>query len=189
MFSFSAGDFTLSVLVHICEAEFSFAPRSVTSLPRRQLMNLHNNEAGRRVSFDFQSKSWKCNFCVANSFWYMFSLPWGLFCHVVWGVAPSSNIYKSNSPSTRPPPVKEPNLPNKAGACFIGAHHCQKLTTTILIIIAPWLFWKYKFMKVMMSFCEQKIILPFFRRWSRTWRWLYPSLPRCVGSIWRQRWF
>ena len=57
MFSFSAGDFTLSVLVHICEAEFSFAPRSVTSLPRRQLMNLHNNEAGRRVSFDFQSKS------------------------------------------------------------------------------------------------------------------------------------
>ena len=26
-----------------------FFPRSITSLPRRQLMNLHNNEAGRRV--------------------------------------------------------------------------------------------------------------------------------------------
>ena len=29
-----------------------FAPRSITSLPRRQLMNLHNNEAGRRAGFE-----------------------------------------------------------------------------------------------------------------------------------------
>ena len=56
-------------------------------------------------------------------------LPCGL------GVAPSSNIYKSLSPSTRPQPVKEPNLPNKARACFIGAHHCHNLTTTTIVVI------------------------------------------------------
>ena len=34
------------------DVKLVFFPRSITSLPRRQLMNLHNNEAGRRVGFD-----------------------------------------------------------------------------------------------------------------------------------------
>ena len=31
--------------------------------------------------------------------------------------------------------MKEPNLLNKARVCFIGAHHCQNLTTISIVII------------------------------------------------------
>ena len=164
--------FTLSVLI----CEFSFAPRSVTSLPRRQLMNLHNNEAGRRVSFDRNLEI--VTFVLQIVFSYIFFSAMGIILPCGLGVAPSSNIYKSNSPSTRPPPVKEPNLPNKAGACFIGAHHCQNLTTIKLIIITgPW----FNIMKIQIyentdDFFVKTLISTFFRRWSRTWRWLSPSL-------------
>ena len=44
----SSDDTTLDLNVKLC-----FFPRSITSLPRRQLMNLHNNEAGRRVGLSF----------------------------------------------------------------------------------------------------------------------------------------
>ena len=111
--------------------------------------------------------------CKIHLFWFVFSLPWGLFCHVVWGSLP--RLISINP--TPPPPSERTQFTQQSTSllhwrtslsesdhCLHHHHHCpcyrffdENLNVDVIF-----------FTKMLTSLLNWT----FFRRWSQTWRWL-----------------